>query len=122
VEIERVVPVLRIFDVAKARDFYVDYLGFKVDWEHRHEPELPLYMQVSRDGLVLHLSEHYGDGAPGSLIYVEMHGVEAFHAEIASKRYNYLRPGIGAGHGKNGKCVNLIDPFGNRLRLNQRDD
>jgi catechol 2,3-dioxygenase-like lactoylglutathione lyase family enzyme len=33
------IPILRIFDEAKARAFYVDWLGFKVDWEHRFEPE-----------------------------------------------------------------------------------
>lgn len=38
---------------------------FRVDWEHRFEPGFPLYLQVSRDGLVLHLSEHHGDGSPG---------------------------------------------------------
>ena len=36
-------PILRIFDEAKAKEFYVDFLGFKVDWEHRFEPGLPLY-------------------------------------------------------------------------------
>jgi len=40
--------VLRSFDEAKAREFYVDFLGFTVDWEHRFEPGMPLYMQVSR--------------------------------------------------------------------------
>jgi catechol 2,3-dioxygenase-like lactoylglutathione lyase family enzyme len=120
-KIERVVPILRIFDIAKAKEFYVDYLGFTIDWEHRFEPDLPLYMQVSRDGLVLHLSEHYGDGTPGSVVYVEMQGIEAFHAEIAAKKYRYLRPGLDEGHGKNGKSLNLTDPFGNRLRFNQRD-
>ena len=35
-------PVLRIFDVAKARAFYLDYLGFSVDFEHRFEDALPL--------------------------------------------------------------------------------
>src|SRR5690349_4182951 len=52
-------PILRSFDEAKAREFYVGFLGFKVDWEHRFEPDTPLYMQVSRDGCVLHLSEHH---------------------------------------------------------------
>ena len=52
--------VLRIFDEAKAKEFYVDFLGFKVDWEHRFEPSLPLYMQVSKGGCVLHLSGHHG--------------------------------------------------------------
>jgi len=57
----RSIPILRIFDEAKAREFYVDFLGFTVDWEHRFNDDAPLYMQVSRDGCVLHFSEHYGD-------------------------------------------------------------
>jgi catechol 2,3-dioxygenase-like lactoylglutathione lyase family enzyme len=59
-------PILRIFDEAKAKEFYVDFLGFKVDWEHRFEPGLPLY-SVSRGDCVLHLSEHYGTAAPALL-------------------------------------------------------
>jgi catechol 2,3-dioxygenase-like lactoylglutathione lyase family enzyme len=42
------VPILRSYDEGKAREFYVDWLGFKVDWEHRFAPDTPLYMQVSR--------------------------------------------------------------------------
>ena len=38
-------PILRMFDVRKAREFYLDFLGFKVDFEHRFEPSLPLYMR-----------------------------------------------------------------------------
>jgi hypothetical protein len=29
-----VVPIFRIFDYKKATEFYVDWLGFKIDWEH----------------------------------------------------------------------------------------
>ena len=58
-------PILRIFDIAKAREFYLAYLGYAVNWEHRFEPELPLYMQIARDDSILHLSEHHGDGSPG---------------------------------------------------------
>ncbi|MEM6436951.1 MAG: glyoxalase superfamily protein, partial [Cyanobacteria bacterium P01_D01_bin.115] len=36
-------PILRIFDEAKAKEFYVDFLGFQVDWEHRFQPGMPLY-------------------------------------------------------------------------------
>ncbi len=118
----RVVPILRIFDVAKTTEFYVDYLGFGIDWDYRYEPDLPLSMQVSSDGLVLHLSEHHGDGTPGSPVVVEMQGLEAFHAVVAAKKYRCLRPGITEGNGPNGKMVTLTDPFGNRLRLNQRDE
>jgi hypothetical protein len=41
------IPILRIFDEAKAREFYLGYLGFQVDWEHRFEPGMPLYMQTA---------------------------------------------------------------------------
>jgi hypothetical protein len=66
VNLGKTTPILRIFDEAKARQFYLDFLGFKVDWEHRLEPDLPLYLQVSREGCVLHLSEHHGDCSPGA--------------------------------------------------------
>ena len=62
---QQTIPILRSFDEAKAREFYVGFLGFAVDWEHRFEPGMPLYMQVSRDGILLHISEHHGDGSPG---------------------------------------------------------
>ncbi|SDD28632.1 hypothetical protein SAMN04489747_0622 [Auraticoccus monumenti] len=34
-------PVLRVQDAALARGFYVDWLGFTVDFEHRFEPDSP---------------------------------------------------------------------------------
>jgi hypothetical protein len=61
VAFEQAVPIVRIFDVAKAHEFYLGFLGFRVDWEHRYGADFPLYTQVSRGGLRLHLSEHAGD-------------------------------------------------------------
>jgi len=119
VDFERVIPILRIFSVEKAREFYVDYLGFSIDWEHRFEPELPLYMQLSRGNLVLHLSEHHGDACPGSTVLVEMTGLDEFHAEITAKNYRYLRPGIQA-QPWNARVMGVIDPFGNRIRFSER--
>ena len=46
----RVVPTFRIFSMEKAREFYLDFLGCKVDWEHRFTAEAPVYMRVSREG------------------------------------------------------------------------
>jgi catechol 2,3-dioxygenase-like lactoylglutathione lyase family enzyme len=117
---EQTIPVLRIFDEAKAQEFYVEYLGFRIDWEHRFEPGLPLYMQISRDGLTLHLSEHYGDGSPGAVVFVRMKGIDALHAELAVKQYKYLRPGIEREPWA-ARSLQLIDPFGNRLRLTEYD-
>ena len=43
-----VIPVLRIFDIEKADEFYLGFLGFTVDWDHRFDPTAPLYRQISR--------------------------------------------------------------------------
>jgi uncharacterized glyoxalase superfamily protein PhnB len=112
------VPILRIFDPAKAREFYCDFLGFKQDWEHRFEPELPLYMQVSRGSLRLHLSEHHGDGSPGANVFVEMTGIEEFHREVTNKGYKFMKPSLhdtfyGA------RSMQVVDPFGNRISFNE---
>lgn len=114
------IPVLRIFDVAKAKEFYVGFLGFAVDWEHRFDEAAPVYMQVSAGGLALHLTEHHGDCCPGSTVFVWLTGLDEFHREITAKGYGYLRPGVertfyGA------KCMEVTDPFGNRIRFNERE-
>ena len=115
----RTTPILRIFDEAKAREFYVNFLGFKIDWEHRFEPGLPLYMQVSRDGCVLHLSEHYGDASPGAAMRIDSTELDRFHAELAAKHYRYARPGIEQTPWGT-KDMSVKDPFGNRLTFTSR--
>ena len=115
----RTTPILRIFDEAKAREFYVNFLGFKIDWEHRFEPGLPLYMQVSRDGCVLHLSEHYGDASPGAAMRIDSTELDRFHAELAAKHYRYARPGIEQTPWGT-KDMSVKDPFGNRLIFTSR--
>jgi uncharacterized glyoxalase superfamily protein PhnB len=114
----RTIPILRIFSVEKAKEFYCGFLGFKVGWEHRFEPNTPVYMQISRGSLRLHLSEHHGDGSPGVHIFVEMLGVEDFHREISAKGYRYLRPGI-QDEFYGARSMNVIDPFGNRIGFNE---
>lgn len=112
------IPVLRIFSVEKAREYYLGYAGFHLDWEHRHDPSGPSYMQVSRDGLVLHLSEHFGDGSPGTCFQVEYRGVEALHAELTAKNYPYWRPGITTTF-QGTLQLTLLDPFGNKIYLGE---
>ena len=114
------VPILRVFAVDKAKEFYGDFLGFTLDWEHQFAPDLPWYAQVSRSGLSLHLSEHYGDGTPGVTVFVWMTGIEEFHQELLGKEYRYARPGIEAAPW-DGRVLNLADPFGNQYRFSEPD-
>ena len=114
----KITPILRSFDEAKAREFYLDFLGFTLDWEHRFEPGFPLYMQVSRGGCALQLSEHHGDGSPGASIRIETDELDAFHAQLTAAKYKYARPGIEQ-MPWDSREMRLADPFGNRLTFFQ---
>ncbi len=83
-----------MFDETKTREFYLDFLGFSIEFEHRFEADLPLYLGLSRNGLQLHLSEHHGDASPGSTIFVPMRNIELLRDELLGKRYGYGRPDI----------------------------
>ena len=87
-------PIFRIFDEAKAKEFYVGFLGFKIDWEHRFEPSLPLYTQISKDDCIIHLSEHHGDCTPGGAIRIETDDIAALNRELLQANYRYAGPGI----------------------------
>jgi catechol 2,3-dioxygenase-like lactoylglutathione lyase family enzyme len=112
------IPIFRIFDVEKAKEFYEGFLGFHVDREQRFDATFPVYMQVSRNGLILHLSEHHGDCCPGSTVTVQTTGLEEYHREIIAKGYRLMRPGIELAPW-NARVMEVIDPFGNRLRFNE---
>jgi catechol 2,3-dioxygenase-like lactoylglutathione lyase family enzyme len=110
------VPVLRVQDEARAREFYVDYLGFGVEWQHRFEPGLPLYLRIRRGQAVLDLSEHHGDGTPGTVVWVPVASADGLHAELSRRPHARLRPGIDR-DAPGGPTIELVDPFGNVLRL-----
>ena len=117
-EVTRVVPVLRAFDLQVTLRFYVDYLGCSVDWREGGEADGPFYMQVSRGDLVLHLSSHHGDGTPGSVVLVYVNELAELHAELHAKDYPFYNPGIeehGGGH-----AVSVEDPASNTLRFFER--
>jgi catechol 2,3-dioxygenase-like lactoylglutathione lyase family enzyme len=117
-----ITPILRIFDYDKAIEFYVNWLGFKVDWEHEFEPgTTPKYIQVSLRGLILHLSEHHGDASPGSHIRInDFEGLKAYNKGLSDKKYKYGRPGLQVPEwNKKTIYMTVHDPFGNRITFNE---
>ena len=107
-------PVLRIFDEQKAKEFYVDWLGFDVQWEHRFEDGLPLYLEVTRDDCTLHLTEHHGDCCPGAAVRIGTSNLDDLHRELSDKQYGFARPGI-QDTPWDTREMSVTDPFGNRL-------
>ena len=78
----------------------------------------PIYLQVSRGGLVLHVSSHHDDGTPGTAVLIETQALQELHTQLHATGYRYLLPGIEP-HDR-GREMTLIDPASNRLRFFER--
>jgi len=115
------IPILRIFDEVKAKEFYLEFLGMTLDWEHRFEQDFPVYMQVSKDNLVLHLSEHSGDCTPGSKVFVNVSDLDGLFNEIKARTYRYNSPSIEQAPWGN-RTFTVTDPFSNKLLFNEQAD
>lgn len=114
-----VVPMLRIFDRKKAEEFYVNWLGFKIEWEHRFDETSPVYMEITKPGIKIHLTEHHGDCTPGGKAFIVCSGLQEYHQQLLDKNYPYNRPGIEmASWGS--LCMTAIDPFGNQLLFTEQ--
>ena len=113
-------PIFRIFDYDKAIEFYVTWLGFKIDWEYK-PGNIPLYMQVSLRDVILQLSEHHGDASPGSHVGIEdFKELAAYHKMLDDKNYKFGHPGLQIPDW-NEKAIMMTvhDPFGNRLTFTE---
>jgi len=118
IEFRSAIPLLRMFDAERTKDFYIGYLGFRLDWEHRYEPDMPLYMQVSRGNVAFHLTEHHGDCTPGSAVRVEVGDLGRYHRELSARHYGFARPGMESTFGFDE--VRVTDPSGNRITFCER--
>jgi len=111
------IPIFRSFDETKAKEFYIQFLGFKLDWEHRFAEGMPLYMQVSRGDCILHLSEHHGDCAAGARIRIETPDLDTYVEGLRESQYKYCNPGRPEKQPWGLREIDLPDPFGNRVTL-----
>lgn len=109
------IPILRSFDEAKTKEFYLDFLGFELVFEHRFEPDMPLYMGVRRDDCVIHLSEHFGDAVPGAGMRIPVDDVVAYAKSLTDKSYRHARPGVPHLQPWGTRDITVQDPSGNRL-------
>jgi catechol 2,3-dioxygenase-like lactoylglutathione lyase family enzyme len=109
------VPILRSFDETRTRDFYLNFLGFELEFEHRFDPTAPLYMGVRRGACVLHLSEHYGDATPGGAVRIPVGNVSAYMADLRAKHHGNARPGEPELMPWGNYEITIQDPSSNRL-------
>jgi catechol 2,3-dioxygenase-like lactoylglutathione lyase family enzyme len=115
--VQQVVPTLRITDYFASRAFY-ERMGFVVDWEHRFKPDFPVFMQISRDGMSLFLTQHSGDCTFGALVHIYVSDVDAWYAEFELRGVpvesapNEDLPGL--------RSMMIHDPDGNKIAVHTR--
>ncbi|WP_085711554.1 MULTISPECIES: glyoxalase superfamily protein [unclassified Pseudomonas] len=112
-ELSTAIPIFKISSEKLAREYYLDRLGFSMDWEHRRN-DYPAYLQVSKGDLIIHLTEHEGDAEPGTTILVSVSDIESLYSELRrglpSNKFAIIKAG------KN-HVLEIDDPFGNHIRF-----
>jgi len=116
----QIIPVMRVFDYSKTIEFYVSWLGFNVEWEHKPE-ESPFYMRISLGDISIDLSEHHGECSPGAKISIAaFEGLEAYHKLLKAKAYKFMNPGLGKIKWNHDMLeMTVIDPFYNQIIFNE---
>ena len=111
-----VTPIFRIADYQQAVAFYIDWLGFRIDWEDR-PANGPLYMQVSRGSIVLHLAAHEAERDPcGSMAIAEVNDLFALHRNLLQRNPPCSPPNLERTTWSDKVMqTQVTDPFGNRL-------
>jgi catechol 2,3-dioxygenase-like lactoylglutathione lyase family enzyme len=115
VQQQTVIPQLRITSARNSLQFYVGGLGFTVDWQHQFEPGFPLFLQVTRSGQTIFLTEHTGDCEVGGAVYFVVPDVDRCFAEFSSRGVQLAEPPADTSWGTREMVAR--DPDGNRLRF-----
>jgi catechol 2,3-dioxygenase-like lactoylglutathione lyase family enzyme len=76
--IENVTPILRVEDLEASRRYYIEMLGFLLDWDADG------MISVSRDGNSIMLCEGE-QGVPGVWLWIGVDDADAFFAEFSAK-------------------------------------
>ncbi|GGG01640.1 glyoxalase [Paenibacillus albidus] len=113
---QNIIPAFRITNYSVSKEFYVQGLGFKVDWEHQFEPDFPVFAQLTRDEMTLYLTEHTGDCQVGGLIHLFVPNVDEWYSEFMSNPLiGPIEPPDEQIEGL--RMMNVTDPDGNQLRI-----
>ncbi len=112
--IDNMVPVLRVGSYEETVSHYVEWLGFKVDWEYREE-QLPFVISITSDGFSFMLAESETSNGSWTTIYVS--DLEAMLEELNSRRSNSVK--IELYPPNDIAQIHVIDPWKNLLVFEQ---
>ena len=112
---QTVIPQLRITNAEQSLGFYIHRLGFKIDWEHRFGPGYPLFVQLTRQGQTIFLTEHTGDCEVGGAVYFVI--PDAAHCLSEFEQNGVVPTNTLSNTPWGTREFLLTDPDGNRLRF-----
>jgi uncharacterized glyoxalase superfamily protein PhnB len=112
---QTVIPQLRITSASISLPFYLDGLGFAVDWKHQFEPGFPVFAQITRAGQTLFLTEHTGDCQVGGAVYLLVPDVVDCYRQFTQR--GIATPEQPQDTPWDTREMVVVDPDGNRLRF-----
>ena len=118
VSLQPPVPVLTIASAAEARKFYLDFLDFTADWGWPEDGQRPLYAQISRSEVSLHLNEQRPDKG-ASQIFIRCTGLDALQETLSRKAHGYTLHLRATPDDR--REIQITDPFGNVLRFSENN-
>jgi predicted lactoylglutathione lyase len=83
--IEKVTPILRVADIARSRRYYVETLGFSLDWDAE------AMISVSRDGKSIMLCER-AQGQPGTWLWIGVEDADILFADVSARGAHIRSP------------------------------
>ena len=76
-KVECIIPILNVKNLAASMDYYVNVLGFRVEWDWGDPPDVG---SVERDNFSIMLVEA-GQGHPGTWIWMGVEDAEQYYEE-----------------------------------------
>lgn len=70
-------------DARASEKLYCEKLGFEKTWEYDPGDGYPVFLELTRDSVSFHLSEHEGDGPFGIQIYIGNADSQALYDEFS---------------------------------------
>jgi len=115
--LKQAIPVLHMTNADATKEFYCRLLGFRLDFQvpASETQRDPCYMGVSRDGAVIYLSGHAGDGVVGGVVYFMSDDVDALHAEFVARNVRIHIAPVDQTWGM--RELYVRDPDGNSIRF-----
>ena len=110
VQVECIVPILRVTSLAASLRYYLEVLDFRVDWGGEEGSEMA---SVSRDGHAIMLCQG-AQGQPGTWIWIGVEDIDPLFAQYQSKGARFLQ---GPTNRPWAYEMQLLDPDGHVLRF-----